>query len=158
MKLHLTLASHRHREIGKISQLFVSGRRTIGLQDNAGYREQMRAAFLLMLLMLGCGQSLQANPLGPNVMNGVIDFASPDANTLQITNSPGAIINWHSFGIAPGEITQFIQQNADSAILNRVTGQAPSEILGQLNSNGRVYLINPNGIVIGNGAMIDTAG
>ncbi|MDP1537852.1 MAG: filamentous hemagglutinin N-terminal domain-containing protein, partial [Burkholderiales bacterium] len=34
----------------------------------------------------------------------------------------------------------------------------PSAILGALQSNGRVFLINPNGIVFGAGAQIDVAG
>ena len=45
-----------------------------------------------------------------------------------------------------------------SAVLNRVVGLDPSSLLGQLQSNGRVYLINPNGIVFGAGARIDVAG
>jgi hypothetical protein len=42
--------------------------------------------------------------------------------------------------------------------LNRVVGQDPSSILGALQSNGRVFLINPNGIVFGPSAQIDVAG
>ena len=71
---------------------------------------------------------------------------------------PGAIINWQGFSVKADELTRFIQQNAQSAVLNRVTGQEQSAILGQLQSNGRVYLINPNGITVGAGARIDTAG
>src|SRR3990172_9212984 len=55
-------------------------------------------------------------------------------------------------------MTRFIQQSAASAVLNRVVGQDPSSILGALQSNGRVFLINPNGIMFGAGAQIDVAG
>ncbi|CAN0476237.1 unnamed protein product, partial [Phaeothamnion confervicola] len=37
-------------------------------------------------------------------------------------------------------------------------GGDPSAILGQLVSNGRVFLINPNGIAFGANARVDTAG
>ena len=37
-------------------------------------------------------------------------------------------------------------------------GQDPSAILGQLQSNGRVFLINPNGILFGAGARVDVSG
>ena len=67
-------------------------------------------------------------------------------------------LNWRSFSIAKDETTRFIQQSAASTVLNRVTGVDPSQILGVLQSNGRVFLINPNGIVFGAGAQIDTAG
>lgn len=98
-----------------------------------------------------------ANPTGGTVVSGNVNF-NQIGNTLTITNTPGAIINWQQFSIGPDELTRFIQQNGNSAVLNRITGQDPSQILGQLQSNGRVFLINPNGIVFGQGAKIDTAG
>src|SRR6185369_1444956 len=45
-----------------------------------------------------------------------------------------------------------------SAILNRVIGANPSDILGRLESNGRVFLVNPNGIVFGGASVVDVAG
>ncbi|MCP5199525.1 MAG: filamentous hemagglutinin N-terminal domain-containing protein [Gammaproteobacteria bacterium] len=99
-----------------------------------------------------------ANPNGANVVHGQVSFANPDARTLEITNSPSAIINWRGFDIGAGETTRFIQQSAASAVLNRVTAGNSSEILGNLVSNGRVFLINPSGILIGRDAKVDTAG
>jgi filamentous hemagglutinin family protein len=98
-----------------------------------------------------------ANPGGATVAAGAATFAA-DGKTLTITNAPGTIINWQQFSIRPDEITRFVQSGAASAVLNRVTGGDPSQILGQLLSNGRVFLINPAGIAIGAGANIDTAG
>lgn len=98
-----------------------------------------------------------ANPGGATVVSGSATFAA-SGNTLDITNTPGAIIHWQQFSIGKDEITRFIQQNAASAVLNRVTGQNPSTILGQLLSNGRVFLINPSGIAFGQGALVDVAG
>ena len=63
-----------------------------------------------------------------------------------------------SSDLGAGEITRFLQQSASSAVLNRVVGAMPSSIMGQLLSNGRVYLINPHGILFGAGARIDVAG
>src|SRR5262245_54303502 len=90
----------------------------------------------------------QANPVGPQVVNGQVSIAQ-QGNTLSITNSPGAIINWQGFSIAGGETTRFIQQGAASSVLNRVLGPDPSVLLGTLTSNGRVFLINPAGILVG---------
>ncbi len=109
-----------------------------------------------VLLGLASGQAAYANPNGAQVVNGQVNIAHPNANTLAITNSNGAIINWQQFSIQQNEITRFIQGSANSAILNRVIGQDPSAILGQLLSNGRVFLINENGIVIGSGATVNT--
>ncbi|PHV10749.1 hypothetical protein CSQ89_14495 [Chitinimonas sp. BJB300] len=99
----------------------------------------------------------KANPAGGTVVSGSATIQQL-GNSLDIHNTPGAIINWQSFSINPNELTRFVQQNSQSAVLNRVMGQDPSQILGQLQSNGRVFLINPNGIVFGQGAQIDVAG
>ncbi len=98
-----------------------------------------------------------ANPLGATVVSGQASFAQQD-NQLTITNSPNAIINWSSFSINAGEVTRFVQQNSASSVLNRITGQDPSQILGALQSNGRVYLINPNGILFGADAQVNVGG
>lgn len=111
-----------------------------------------------MVGLLISGTVALANPLGPQVVHGQVTFGHPTLQALNITNSPGAIINWQSFSIQHNEITRFIQQHADSAVLNRIVGQDPSAILGQLLSNGRVFLINPNGIVFGPNSVVDTAG
>ncbi|MEE9448056.1 MAG: filamentous hemagglutinin N-terminal domain-containing protein, partial [Arenicellales bacterium] len=108
---------------------------------------------LSALISLGAS----ANPVNPNVMHGSAQFTQ-NGDTLNIQNTPGTIINWQDFSISNNEVTRFIQQNSASSVLNRVVGQLPSNILGELSSNGKVFLINPNGLLIGNGAMIDTAG
>jgi filamentous hemagglutinin family protein len=99
-----------------------------------------------------------ANPDGAQIVSGQVSIDTATAGVTTVTNSPNAIINWQNFSIAQNELTQFIQQNGQSAVLNRIIGQNPSEILGQLASNGKVFLINPNGIVFGAGSAIDTQG
>ncbi|HEX4843114.1 MAG TPA: filamentous hemagglutinin N-terminal domain-containing protein [Limnobacter sp.] len=98
-----------------------------------------------------------ANPNGMSVVAGQAT-AQTMGNLLQITNSPGAILNWQQFNIDVGQTTQFIQQNAGSQVFNRVTGGDVSQILGTLQSNGQVFLINPAGVFFGQGAVVDTAG
>ncbi len=98
-----------------------------------------------------------ANPLDPTVATGHAVFTST-ANTLRVENTPGTIIDWGAFSIGARELTHFQQQSAASQVLNRVTGQDPSSILGRLTSNGQVFLINPNGIAFGRDAVVDVAG
>lgn len=115
--------------------------------------------YRLSLLALACCASFQAlaNPLGAQVVSGSATL-NQSGSTLTVTNSPNAIINWQGFSIGQGETTHFIQQNASSAVLNRVIGTDPSQLLGTLSSNGRVFLVNPSGILVGQGARIDVAG
>src|SRR5215210_3831212 len=104
-----------------------------------------------------CSPAL-ANPTGPQVINGSVQIQGLGTTSLKVTNSPNAIIHWQGFSIPKGSATEFAQQSASSAVLNRVVGADISQINGQLLSNGRVFLINPAGIVIGGGAIVDTAG
>lgn len=100
-----------------------------------------------------------ANPQGGTVVGGAasIGAAGNSLTVKQTTNR--AIVNWKSFSIGNGQTTRFVQPSASAAILNRVTGGDPSVLLGRLQSNGQVYLINPNGVMVGpNGSSTRAAG
>ncbi|MBN1664273.1 MAG: filamentous hemagglutinin N-terminal domain-containing protein, partial [Deltaproteobacteria bacterium] len=116
-----------------------------------------RELVVMFALYIFCANMAFANPYGPQVVSGSVQF-NPQGNTLNITNSPNAVINWQGFSIGTDEITRFLQQSPSSAVLNRVIGQDPSAILGVLQSNGRVFLINPNGVLFGQGARIEVNG
>ena len=123
-----------------------------------GKRRSFPIQPLAAALALGfAAPSLHALPQGAQVVQGSAQM-SQQGSHLQVTNTPGALIQWQSFGIGSGQSVHFQQQSARSAVMNRVTGGSPSEILGTLSSNGRVFLVNGAGIVFGKGAVIDTAG
>lgn len=113
-------------------------------------------AALLLVPVSWTPQSFAA-PVGASVQLGSASISQSGLATT-ITNSPGTVINWQKFNIGANELVKFIQQNANSAVLNRVVGASGSELLGLLQSNGRVFLINGNGILIGAQAQINTAG
>ncbi len=112
----------------------------------------------IALALASAAQPTWALPTGASVANGAVLASNPTANILQLVTTPGTIINWQGFSIATGEITRFVQQNGASTVLNRVVGAGASNILGRLESNGRVFLINPNGVLFGGGAVVDVAG
>ena len=97
-----------------------------------------------------------SNPVNPTVVNGTASF-NQAGNVLTVTNSNGAIINWDKFSIQRGETTHFAQTSASSSVMNRVLND-PTVIYGTLSSNGRVFLVNPAGIMVGPGGRVDTAG
>jgi len=119
-------------------------------------QHRLKPVYAAVLLAFAI-QAAEANPIGGTVTNGSAGFAT-SGNTLTVTNTPGTIINWQGFSIGSNEITNFAQQSASSTVLNRVVGNDPSSILGTLRSNGRVFLVNPNGILFGAGAVVDVAG
>jgi filamentous hemagglutinin family protein len=89
-----------------------------------------------------------ALPVGGSVVSGNATIGTA-GTTLTITQTTAkAVINWSSFDVASGDKVVFAQPNAASATLSRVTGATNSTIAGEIDANGSVYLINPNGIDI----------
>lgn len=116
------------------------------------------SAMLLSLGVTSIPQSVLASGLqGMNVVHGTATM-QVDGNKTIIRNSVDAIINWKQFNINQNEMVQFLQENNNSAVFNRVTSNQISQLKGILDSNGQVFLINPNGITIGKDAIINTNG
>ncbi|MBW8315175.1 MAG: filamentous hemagglutinin N-terminal domain-containing protein, partial [Hydrogenophaga sp.] len=111
-----------------------------------------------LLVMLACGSVAMAQPTGGVVTSGNATIAGP-SNQLTITQTtPNAAINWQGFGIAAGESVRFVQPDSRSIALNRVVGNDPSAIHGNLSANGTVFLINPHGILFGRGSNVNVGG
>jgi filamentous hemagglutinin family protein len=72
--------------------------------------------------------------------------------------SESAIFDWQSFSIGAGGHVRFIQNDANAVALNRVLGNDPSVIMGSLTANGKIFLINAAGILVGKSGKIDVAG
>ena len=112
----------------------------------------------LLSSFFGMGAA-QANPSGGTVRAGDVNIRNVGPNTLHIEQmTQKAIIDWQKFGIGHGESVRFLQPNQLSAILNRVTGQDPTHILGNMSANGNVFIINPNGILFGPSAVVNVGG
>ncbi|CAN5422426.1 autotransporter-associated beta strand repeat-containing protein [soil metagenome] len=105
-------------------------------------------------------QSLaMALPQGATPTFGQTQVKQTAPGQLAITQTTGkAGIDWQSFSIGAGERVVIQQPNASSVLLNRVTGYDPSLILGQMQSNGRVFLTNPRGVIFGAGSQVDVGG
>jgi len=122
------------------------------------FQQGVRMVMLLAILMFQLGPAyVRANPQGEQVAAGSASFERA-GSTLTIHTSDRVIINWRDFSIQSGELTKFVQPSVHSAALNRVVSGNPSSIFGTLQANGRIFLINPNGVLVGSGARIDTGG
>ncbi len=98
-------------------------------------------------------------PNGGKVASGNVNISKPNGNQLNINQgSNKAIVNWNGFSIGSGSQVNIRQPGSDSVILNRVTGDTSSQIHGQLNANGQVHLVNPNGIFIGPTGHVSASG
>lgn len=101
----------------------------------------------------------QTLPTLPTAVRGTASVTSSSPGQMSVLQTTqNAVINWRSFSIGAGGQVTFVQPNAQSIALNRVTGSDPSVILGSLNANGRVFLVNPNGVLFGAGSSVNVGG
>ncbi|HEX6928458.1 MAG TPA: filamentous hemagglutinin N-terminal domain-containing protein, partial [Gammaproteobacteria bacterium] len=101
-------------------------------------------------------QGAHAGPEGGKVVRGEGRIVRPSTTVTNINQSSQLlVINWDTFNVAANETVNFHQPSSDAAALNRIFDQNPSEIFGTINANGRVLLVNPNGLLFGQSASVN---
>ncbi|MCK5215160.1 MAG: filamentous hemagglutinin N-terminal domain-containing protein [Candidatus Omnitrophica bacterium] len=123
-------------------------------------RKMKKVISLVVAICFSClPQAAYALPQGEVVVDGAAGFDRSVANELTVKQTTDKLIaDYDAFSIAVSEKVIFDQPSTSSVALNRVVGIDPSLILGKLKANGRLFLINPNGIVFGEGSKVDVAG
>ncbi|MFU6985129.1 GLUG motif-containing protein [Pseudomonas paraeruginosa] len=112
-----------------------------------------------LLGLLGLPEAF-ALPSDGKIINGQGGMhTSTDGKHLTIDQqSQKLITQWNGFDIAGDESVRFNQPNSTAVALNRVVGTNGSQILGKLDANGKVFLVNPNGVVFGKTAQVNVGG
>ncbi len=108
-------------------------------------------------LSLCCTTTLFGGITGQNVVVGSATFI-PTPNGWIIIPTDGTIIEYASFGVNANETIKFMQSGANARVLNRVLGDLPTNINGQLLSNGILYITNPAGVFIGPSGVVNVGG
>lgn len=128
---------------------------------SASKREKTGRAIKRLLAGAGAVSLLtghaQAAPQNAQVVAGSATVAQQGGVTT-IRAGNNAILQYSQFNVAPHETVRFVQPSAQSRVLNRVTGNAPSTIAGSLQSNGIVYLVNPRGVYFLQGSVVNVGG
>jgi filamentous hemagglutinin family protein len=126
---------------------------------NGATVKKVKTFVSIMLIILMFMDTVYALPQDGTVVGGNSTITQPNSTTMQINQATDkSIINWQGYSIAANEKVQYFQPSSSSISLNRVIGADPSYIYGQLTANGQVWVINPNGLLIGNGANINVSG
>jgi filamentous hemagglutinin family protein len=106
--------------------------------------------------LMAASGAFAASPTGSTVVAGHATVTSPSSTSTVVTQSSNkALIDWSSFSLSAGSSVTFDQPNSKSITVNRVTGNGASDIYGDLFANGRIWLINGNGILFGKGSEIN---
>ena len=112
---------------------------------------------VLLTMALG-GTAVQAMPSGGDIRSGQGSISQDGKNMTVLQNSDRMAIDWTKFDIAKDETVRYAQPDRNAISLNRVTGGQQSVIAGNLNANGNVVLVNPNGVVFTKNSSVDVGG
>ncbi|MEN9867660.1 MAG: hypothetical protein RL748_3250, partial [Pseudomonadota bacterium] len=145
------------------------GKDAAGCDGAAGVARRWRAFLRPMVLALAgalCSMgavSLISAPVLAGPKDGVVvagkgTITSTPTTTTIVQTTPNLTLNWNSFNIGVGESVIFNQPGSNAIALNRILSANGSQILGQLQANGQVFLINPNGILFGRNAQVNVGG
>ena len=133
--------------------------RTLGRFSKRFYLKQIIICIqIYLLVVLGplCGSRALATPGGWDVKKGIAPVSQTGNTTTVNMITEKAVINWTSLNTNASELLEFDKGGSYFAVLNRVTSGGATQFNGILNGNGgHVIIVNPNGIVFGNTAVIN---
>ena len=113
---------------------------------------------ILALFALTLSTHALSAPTGGNVVAGQANINQAGNTTTIKQSTQNAAIDWHSFNINQNETVNFQQPNTNAITLNRVISNETTAIHGAMNANGKVFILNPNGVLMGKDAKINVGG
>ncbi len=129
-----------------------------GLGKSNGRRKHSLSGLLLLIPLSLCSSLAMAAPTGGQVTAGSGTISQSGTTTTINQSSQNLSLSWKSFNVGSSETVNFAQPNSSALAVNRIYDTNGSQIMGHLNANGQVYLINPNGILFGSSAQVNVGG
>ncbi|MCZ8393315.1 filamentous hemagglutinin N-terminal domain-containing protein, partial [Achromobacter xylosoxidans] len=115
-------------------------------------------ATLALAVLPGLALANPDLPVGGQIVAGQGGI-STSGNQMTIQQQTQKLVTqWQSFDVGAQNTVRFIQPDSNSVALNRVMGAGGSQILGSLQANGQVIILNPNGVLFGKDAQVNVAG
>ncbi|MDO8653313.1 MAG: YDG domain-containing protein [Undibacterium sp.] len=157
--IYRSIWNHKTRTFVAVSESTKSaGKKTSSGASATGSAARFCVKALAMSVMMAFGATAYAGPVGGVVQAGAANINTGVGGTTINQSTSNVVINWQSFNIAPNETVRFVQPGSSSVALNRVIGADSSNILGNLIANGKVFLVNPNGVLFGKSASVNVGG
>jgi len=130
-----------------------------------GARRRAAAVLACSLAMAAAASAASAGappanalPTGMQLVSGQAGVNVQGSSMTVSQSTQQAILNWQGFNIGANAQVRFNQPDAGAVALNRVVGGEASAIFGKLSSNGKVFLVNPQGVLFGASAQVDVGG
>ncbi len=138
-----------------------------GTTSLCGFKSSL--ALVAGVFAFSAGNTAQAQVVATDALptNGVVlsgsgsasinyDGVNPILNVNQTTDN--VVIDWDTFDVGTSSEVNFNQNSATSIAVNRIHDSDASQVLGDLNANGQVILLNQNGVFFGGSSVVDVAG
>lgn len=116
---------------------------------------QARLRYAACLIFLAATPCAWGQVAGGQVTSGSAQIKQSGGTTTITQSTETASINWKTFNVGVADVVTFNQPSRQSLTINRIADTNGSTILGRINANGQVWLINPNGVLFGQGAQIN---
>jgi filamentous hemagglutinin family protein len=126
---------------------------TKGREKSSSTKKILVTALAMAFAPLAC-----AGPIGGQVMSGAGSISQSGSVTTIQQTSQNLSLDWQSFNIAKQETVNFQQPSTAAVAVNRILDTTGTQILGHLKANGQIFLINPNGVLFGQGSQINVGG
>lgn len=109
----------------------------------------------LAIAVAAISQGVVAGPDGGVVTDGSANIIHNGNITDISQHSQNITVVWDNFDIDVNDVVNFLQPNSQSLALNRVLSADGTQINGQLNANGRVFVLDANGVLFGKNAKVN---
>lgn len=116
-----------------------------------------KSKLALAIQILMCCEAIAA-PIGGEIVGGTGTITQQGSETAIIQDTERLAIDWQNFDVGKDERVTFVQPGQSAIALNRILSDKGSEILGQIDANGHVILVNPQGVVFKEGAVVNAGG
>jgi len=130
----------------------------VAVAESARGRGKGASRKLIAAAILLAASAAHAAPAGGQVSAGVGTINQSGQTTTINQSSQNLSLNWQSFNVGAQETVNFVQPSASAIAINRILDTNGSQVMGRINANGQVYLVNPNGILFGSGSQINVGG
>ncbi|EHR72054.1 filamentous hemagglutinin family N-terminal domain protein [Burkholderiales bacterium JOSHI_001] len=141
-----------------VTQCWVAVAETTRGKSKPGRARRASARSLALATALVAAGAAQADPAGGVVTSGVGRISQSANSTVIQQQSQNLQLQWQSFNVGAGQSVTFQQPSASALAVNQILDTNGSRILGHINANGQVWLINPNGVYFGKDAQVNVGG
>jgi filamentous hemagglutinin family protein len=112
-------------------------------------------ASIITFMALGATSTMAQNWADHVAVEGSMTITTPDSHTTNIQQHTDFTKVQGNASINAGHTVNLDQPSSSSKYVVYDTSADPTQILGNLNANGQVFIFDQNGVIFGNNSRVD---